>query len=78
MFVIAVAVALLGISATVQPVPESKGELGTGACGRLTEANCLNCSFRLMVSIENYIGKKNFVVPCFYAAMPHVFPNVVG
>ena len=26
-----------------------------------------------MVSIENYIGKKNFVVPCFYAAMPHVF-----
>ena len=56
LFVIAVAVALVGISATVQPVPESKGELGTGACGRLTEANCLNCSFRLMVSYS--IDKK--------------------
>ena len=49
-------------------------------CRRLIEANCLKCSglWCRTLSIENYIGKKNFVVPCFYAAMPHVFPNVVG
>ena len=80
LFPIAIAVALVGISATVQPVPESKGELDTGACRRLTEANCLKCSglWCRTLSIENYIGEKNFVVPCFYAAMPHVFSNVVG
>ena len=45
-------VALVGISATVQPVPKSKGELELYIrhCRRLTEANCLKCSFRLMVS----------------------------
>ena len=52
MFLIAIAVALVGISATVQPVPESKRELELYIrhCRRLTEANCLKCSFRLMVS----------------------------
>ena len=82
LFLIAIAVALVGISATVQPVPESKRELELYIrhCRRLTEANCLKCSglWCRTLWIENYIGKKNFVVPCFYAAMPHVFPNVVG
>ena len=52
LFLIAIAVALVGISATVQPVPKSKGELELYIrhCRRLTEANCLKCSFRLMVS----------------------------
>lgn len=52
LFLIAVAVALVGISATVQPAPESKRELELYIrhCRRLTEANCLKCSFRLMVS----------------------------
>ena len=62
--------------------PESKRELELYIrhCRRLTEANCLKCSglWCRTLWIENYIGKKNFVVPCFYAAMPHVFPNVVG
>ena len=50
--------ALVGISATVQPVPKSKGELELYIrhCRRLTEANCLKCSFRLMVSY--YMDRK--------------------
>ena len=44
LFLIAIAVALVGISATVQPVPESKRELELYIrhCRRLTKANCLN------------------------------------
>ena len=44
LLLIAVAVALVGISATVQPVPESKRELELYIrhCRRLTKANCLN------------------------------------
>ena len=46
LFLIAIAVALVGISATVQPVPESKRELELYIrhCRRLTKANCLNWS----------------------------------
>ena len=81
LFLIAIAVALVGISATVQPLPWRlccyTSVIAEGWPKQIVWSVHSGLWCRTLW-IENYIGKKNFVVPCFYAAMPHVFSNVVG